>query len=47
LAIVLVSFLLGLILMVIWWLRSPAFFRLRPGTLPDDAAVPPAATGAQ
>ena len=32
LAVTLAFLVLGLILMVLWWLRSPAFFRARPET---------------
>jgi hypothetical protein len=44
LAITIMSFLLGLVLMVIWRVRSPAFFRNRPEVLPAGTTVPPAAT---
>ncbi len=44
LAITVMSLALGFVLMVVWWIRSPAFFRNRPETLPADAAVSPAAT---
>jgi amino acid transporter len=43
LAITVITFVLGLGLMALWWRRSPAFFRLRPRTF-DDGLVPPAAT---
>jgi hypothetical protein len=36
-----VSFALGVILMALWWLRSPAFFRLRPTTFEDPATTLP------
>ena len=36
LAITIASLILGLVLMVLWWLRSPAFFRGRPETFHDE-----------
>ena len=47
LAICIVTFIGGLVLMVAWWIRSPAFFRLRPDTSTSRPAgrVPPADTG--
>ncbi|HEY4753325.1 MAG TPA: hypothetical protein VIH37_08575, partial [Candidatus Limnocylindrales bacterium] len=44
LAITLITFALGLVLMVLWWIRSPAFFRLRPTAFEAESEVPPAAT---
>lgn len=47
LAITVITFVLGLVLMVAWWVRSPAFFRLRPTVFVDEAEahapVPPVA----
>ncbi|MFN8630540.1 MAG: APC family permease [Chloroflexota bacterium] len=40
LAITVITFGLGLVLMIAWWVRSPAFFRLRPTTF-DEGAAPP------
>jgi amino acid transporter len=45
LAITVASFVLGLVLMAAWWIKSPAFFRNRPESLPREGTVPPAATG--
>lgn len=45
LAIMLASFVLGLVLMAAWWIKSPAFFRNRPESLPRAGNVPPVATG--
>jgi hypothetical protein len=43
LAITIISFILGVILMVAWWIRDPSFFRRRPDTFdPDTQATPPA-----
>jgi amino acid transporter len=36
LAITIVSFILGLVLMVAWWIRDPTFFRRRPETYQAD-----------
>lgn len=44
LAITIVTFALGIVLMALWWLRSPAFFRTRPFAYEESAAVPPVAT---
>jgi hypothetical protein len=44
LAITIISFLLGLALMLAWWVARPAFFRRRPETFEDPTAVPPAAS---
>ncbi len=44
LAITIVTFLLGVVLMVIWRFRSPAFFRLRPVAFEAAPLVPPAGT---
>jgi amino acid transporter len=44
LAITIISFLLGLALMLAWWVARPAFFRRRPETFEDPTAMPPAAT---
>jgi amino acid transporter len=38
LAITVVSFILGLVLMIAWWIRDPTFFRRRPDTY--QAGVP-------
>ncbi len=43
LAITILTFALGVVLMVLWWVRSPAFFRLRP-TVFEAPSVPPDAT---
>jgi amino acid transporter len=37
LAVTIAFLVLGLVLMIIWWLRSPAFFRTRPRTHDTDA----------
>jgi hypothetical protein len=37
LAITIVSLLLGLVLMILWWWRAPAFFRRRPETFVEAA----------
>jgi len=39
LAITLISFVIGLVLMVLWWIRSPAFFRRRPDTSTSPGAA--------
>ena len=39
LAITIVSFALGLVLMVAWWIRDPSFFRRHPETLPSGRPV--------
>jgi amino acid transporter len=44
LAITILTFALGLVLMVVWWIRSPAYFRQRPETFHEAAAVPSVAT---
>ena len=44
LAITIISFLLGLALMLAWWVARPAFFRRRLETFEDPTSVPPAAT---
>jgi hypothetical protein len=41
LAITIITFALGVVLMALWWLRSPAFFRLRPATFEDPATTLP------
>jgi amino acid transporter len=41
LMITLISFVAGLVLMFAWWIRTPAFFRRRLETLPDEPAAPP------
>lgn len=46
LAITIATFVVGVILMVLWWARSPAFFRLRPVAYQEARTVPPAATPA-
>jgi amino acid transporter len=43
LAVAIVSLLLGLVLMVLWWLRSPGFFRRRPEVF-DEAPIEPTGT---
>ncbi len=48
LAITIVSLVIGLVLMVAWWQRSPAYFRGRPEAFGDDGpkALPgPTASG--
>ena len=43
LAITIISFILGVILMIAWWIRDPSFFRRRPEVFdPDTQAAPPA-----
>ncbi len=42
LAITIITFVLGVVLMVLWWIRAPAFFRLRPVAFQEPAGVPPA-----
>jgi hypothetical protein len=42
LAITIASLVLGLVLMVLWWMRSPAFFRTRPEASSGEAAGLPA-----
>jgi amino acid transporter len=42
LAITIASLVMGLVLMVLWWMRSPAFFRTRPEAFSGEAAGPPA-----
>jgi amino acid transporter len=44
LAITILTFALGAVLMVLWWLRAPTFFRGRPVAFDEPANVPPAAT---
>jgi amino acid transporter len=44
LAITIASFVLGLVLMVAWWIARPGFFRRPPEAFEDPGAVPPAAT---
>jgi len=44
LAITIGSLVMGMVLMILWWLRAPEFFRRRPEALREDAGVPPAAT---
>jgi amino acid transporter len=44
LAITIASFILGLALMLTWWVARPAFFRRRPETYEDTTTVPPPAT---
>lgn len=46
LAITVISFAVGVVLMLAWWVVAPAFFRLRPDVLPAEDPVPPAATPA-
>jgi len=41
LAITIITFALGVILMLLWWRRSPAFFRVRPTTFQEPASTPP------
>jgi amino acid transporter len=41
LAITLVTFALGVVLMLLWWWRSPTFFRQRPRTFDEPVAIPP------
>ncbi len=42
LAITIISFILGLILMIAWWIRDPSFFRRRPEVFKPDLTIPPA-----
>ena len=43
LAITIIAFILGVILMIAWWIRDPSFFRRRPDTFdPDVPSTPPA-----
>jgi amino acid transporter len=44
LAITLASFVIGLVLMVAWWIRDPTFFRRRPETYHRDIPSTPAPT---
>jgi hypothetical protein len=44
LAITIITFIIGAVLMVLWWVRSPAFFRQRPTAYHDHEGVPPVAT---
>ena len=44
LAITLISFALGLVLMVAWWIRDPSFFRRHPETHHPDVASTPTPT---
>ncbi len=45
LAITIISFVLGLVLMIAWWIRDPTFFRRRPETYhPDVPSTPPPAS---
>ena len=40
LAITIITFALGLVLMVLWWLRSPGFFRQKPVAFEEPASPP-------
>jgi len=44
LAITIASVVLGLVLMVLWWIRDPSFFRRRPETYHSDVPSTPAPT---
>jgi amino acid transporter len=45
LAITIISFILGLVLMIAWWIRDPTFFRRRPETYHSDIpSTPPPAS---
>jgi amino acid transporter len=43
LAITIAAFVVGLVLMIAWWIRNPTFFRRRPDVFrPDSPSTPPA-----
>jgi amino acid transporter len=44
LAITIASFIIGLVLMIAWWVRDPTFFRRRPETFHPEAPSTPAPT---
>ena len=44
LAIAIISLVLGVVLMILWWLRDPTFFRRRPETFREGPVEPTGTT---